>query len=197
MSEFFLLEGGIATGKTTVMNEISNIALQNNEDVIFEKTPIESLEGSREWITENANPQTKALWYLSHSTSVSQTVEEELEAGNDVLLDRYWPTTVAYYDPMVDADMYEIVDQFDLLEPDTVFYLTVDEDTRDQRIKDRGRDENRSNEKSVEETALNEYEDIFNILDSQIERIDTKRYSPEEIAGYISAEAGWVKGGEH
>jgi thymidylate kinase len=188
MSEFFLLEGGIATGKATVMNEISNIALQNDEDVIFEKTPIESSEGSREWITENANPKTKALWYLSHSTSISQTVEEELEAGNDVLLDRYRPTTVAYHDPMVDADMYEIVDQFDLLEPQTVFYLTVDE-TRDQGIKDRGRDENRSDETSVQETALKEYEDIFDSLDSQIERINTRKHSPEEIAGYISAEA--------
>jgi len=89
---------------------------------------------------EDASLETKLLFYLGSNSLRGDRVIQELERGNDVVMDRYYHSTLAFHyaksgeDPI---DMIETVDNFDIVEPDEAFYLWVDEEERLNRIEER------------------------------------------------------------
>lgn len=70
-------------------------------------------------------------------SAVSDHVEKHLEAGNDVVLDRYYPSTVVYRNADTNEDWTSYCRDFDFVEPDEMFFLWTDEDTRMERIGNR------------------------------------------------------------
>ncbi|MCJ7478605.1 MAG: hypothetical protein MUP63_00310 [Candidatus Nanohaloarchaeota archaeon QJJ-7] len=189
MGEFYLLEGGMATGKTSVLNELSKIAIEEDIDASFNKSPMEKYSGPRSHIDSQESTDSKALWYLWHSHPISEWVEEEVGQGKDVVLDRYWPTTVAYYDSQVDIDLETIVDEMNLVDPDKVYYLTASKQTRRERLQMRGRGDNRDDERGWEKNAIEAYERIMGRFNT--EEISTDDKTVEETGKEIAYDAGW------
>lgn len=130
----YVFEGMDGVGKSTAAE-----AFADEIDAELMQTPGEGIQQIREYVdSETHSLETKFLMYLGSNHAVSDQIEDRLEDGEDVVLDRYVPTTVAYNAAATDDDdldmWVERADEYDFTEPDELIYLHTDEETRKARM---------------------------------------------------------------
>ena len=171
---FFVFEGLDGVGKSTVAE-----AFADEIDAVYLESPGPGISEIREYVDrEEHSKQTQFLMYMASNSAVSDQVEAHLSEGEDVVLDRYYPTTVVYNeaDELEDPGRWQkLATEFDLIEPDQMFYLWADRETRIERKS--GRNETGSTGKDADilgpQKAEQEYEKAVERYDmTRIEAVD-------------------------
>ena len=164
----YVFEGLDGVGKSTAAE-----AFADEIDAVYWESPGAGLQEIREYVDSGAHTkQTKFLMYLASNSAIADKIEPHLEAGNDVVLDRYVPTTVVYNEvgEVEKGRWQKLADQFDFVEPDQIFYLWVDEETRRQRME--RREETEPSGETVEELGVSEATEAY---ERAAERYDMTR----------------------
>lgn len=132
----YVFEGMDGVGKSTVAEEFSEAV-----DALFLQSPGPGVDDIRGYVDSDIHSkQTKFLMYMASNSAVSDRIDPHLEAGNDVVLDRYFPTTVVYNEATEEQEPGKWTRQaheYDLIQPNRIFYLHTDEETRKERMNGR------------------------------------------------------------
>lgn len=183
---FICIEGLDATGKTTLVDslakEISATKLKSPPTI-----QVPALQGPsdiRSYFDEK-NPIIRRAYYRSANLFASEIARSEIEDGSNVVMDRYWASTVAY-------SALDCIDWFhqwqgrypeELIVPDLTILLTVNEEIRLQRL--HGRNQQITPEEHVisssehserRQMILSAYRSFPNIFE-----IDTSGLSPDQV----------------
>ncbi len=134
---FIVIEGLDGVGKSTVTE-----ALSKELGAKKLSTPGKGIQKIRDFVDSDIHSrQTKFLMYMASNSSVSDRIENYLERDEKVVLDRYYFTTVVYNEVFScenkSGKYKELMEHFDLVNPDRVFYLDIDEESRLRRLKGR------------------------------------------------------------
>lgn len=135
-SNFYVFEALDGVGKTSTAK-----AFAEEIDAKYLESHSEEFEDFKPHVKDPEHSlETKLLFYLGSNSSRSDYIREELNKGNDVVIDRYYHSTLAFHHAKSGEEVLpylDLVETLDILEPDTAFYLWVDEDERLNRIENR------------------------------------------------------------
>lgn len=184
MPEFYVLEGIDGVGKSVTGEELADRLdaeyIQSPPDEFDDLRPIAN--------SDETSTEFKYLTYMAGNALAADRVEEHLDAGRDVVMDRYIPSTIAYHNGVSDRDFSDWADPGAFPEPDAYIYLTVDEQTRLERVGGRDPDEGHDMEdddrimRSIEqeyEALADEYDfhtfesvgDVEDVVDEIVEEV--------------------------
>lgn len=125
-----VLEGLDGSGKGTVCQ-----LLATAKDAVIYKTPPEHMREEQDRVNATANDLDHYHYFIRVVQEASRELPVLASRGN-VIVDRYWPTTVAYHRAMgVNA---KIEDFGEIVLPDYIVYLTVSDEAQAERIAGRG-----------------------------------------------------------
>ncbi|HDY97730.1 MAG TPA: thymidylate kinase [Pseudomonas sabulinigri] len=133
-SRVIVLEGLDGVGKSTLAKKLAE-----QLDAQFMSTPGESFKGIRSMIMDafGEDQLAKALFYAATVSSEGRKARSIVEQGRSVVMDRYWVSTVAYAKARgVSANLDAL--ESDLIPTDITVLITLDENTRLQRLHQRG-----------------------------------------------------------
>ena len=138
-----LVEGLDGTGKSTTIK-----ALAEKLKAVRKSTPPDIIRPFREWFTDNPDLALRKAYYMVGNFMVGEEIKESLKKGDSVVLDRFYPSTMAYLLGKSDSELPPIEDPIwkwipELYKPDYMFVLTLNEEDRVKR---------RSGRMEVEET---------------------------------------------
>jgi dTMP kinase len=148
---FITLEGGEGAGKTTQSVLLAEALANRGVGVLRTREPGGSpgaellrgilLDGSIDW-----SPRAETLLHFAaRAEHVAKTIEPALAAGNWVVCDRFYDSTLAYQGFGQGADRGFIAEQIRLLgvRPDLTLVLDVPETIARERVRRRGADADR------------------------------------------------------
>lgn len=164
----YAFEGVDGVGKSTAAQSFAD-----EIDAELRKCPSSEFDSLRDYFnSDDLDTQSRFLFYLTANSTMSDEIEELAEQGIDVVVDRYYPGTVAYHEVEsdVERDFWEMTEPFDFVEPDKIFYLWADEEVRLDRLADR-KSQDHSNEDNSEymEQVRAEYEKIAETKPNMVE----------------------------
>ena len=139
LNRFIVIEGLDATGKSTLVENLSNaisaVKLSCPPDVYL---PSLTVNSARTYF-DTLNPLQRRAFYRFSNLVASQEVTMHI-AESDVIMDRYWTSTAAFaaMDDGFEHDIELGVYPEEILVPDLVILLTVDEKNRLKRLTGRG-----------------------------------------------------------
>ena len=132
--KFIVVEGLDGSGKTTLIENIVNsldgvISVKSLIDTLPRGKCIRECIGNKEYY---GNDLSIALLYLSETTRVKDRIVHYLENGNNVIVDRWFYSTMAY----TNNKYIDIIDNVGKYLPniDMTIYVDVDIDTLIKRI---------------------------------------------------------------
>ena len=132
--KFIVVEGLDGSGKTTLIENIVNslngiVPIKSLIDILPRGKCIRECIGNKE---HYGNDLSIALLYLSETTRVKDIIEEYLKNGVDVIVDRWFYSTMAY----TNNKYIDIIDNVSKYLPniDMSIYVDVDIDTIVKRI---------------------------------------------------------------
>ena len=132
--KFIVVEGLDGSGKTTLIENIVNsldriISVKSLIDILPRGKCIRECIGNKE---HYGNDLSIALLYLSETTRVKDIIEEYLKNGVDVIVDRWFYSTMAY----TNNKYIDIIDNVSKYLPniDMTIYVDVDIDTLIKRL---------------------------------------------------------------
>jgi dTMP kinase len=132
--KFIVVEGLDGSGKTTLIENIVNslngiVPIKSLIDILPRGKCIRECIGNKE---HYGNDLSIALLYLSETTRVKDIIEEYLKNGVDVIVDRWFYSTMAY----TNNKYIDIIDNVSKYLPniDMTIYVDVDIDTLIKRI---------------------------------------------------------------
>lgn len=194
--KFIVFEGLDGSGKGTQIRLIEKKLLEAGRDVTLTAEPTETALGGmiRDALAGNhtRTPSELAALFLAdrvqHNTDTKKGILSLLNAGKDVICDRYYFSSFAYQgiDVGLDWVMKMNLDCPDILKPDVCIFLDVDPDVCMQRI-DSSRAFTEIYEKaSTLKRIRSRFFEVFERLKDveNIKIIDASR-TPEEIADDI------------
>jgi len=149
---FIIIEGGDASGKTTLVENIKSFIKESDkpfkkDDIIFLKSPTPPF--SDFWKTiishKNITPLTRFKLFHAIAYNDSEVCKAAIKNGKNVILERYFQSTEAFNytldnfynidDPDLRSENH--VSYLGLLKPDLGFLLDVSDDKRIERMSDR------------------------------------------------------------
>ncbi|WP_057510616.1 dTMP kinase [Staphylococcus simulans] len=157
MSAFITFEGPEGSGKTTVLNQVSE-RLQAQFEVLATREPggVPAAEQIREILLEGeaVDERTEALLFAaSRREHLVEKVLPALKAGRVVLCDRYIDSSLAYqgYARGIGVEEVRAINEFAIngLYPDLTVYLDITAETGRARIQSNARDMNRLDHESI------------------------------------------------
>jgi thymidylate kinase len=127
--KFIVIEGLDGVGKTTTIESLAE-RLQAKRL----KTPPDEIGAIREKCTSSLTPQLRFHYYMLGNYVVAEDIRNRLAAGENVVLDRYYASTMAYlwsfgHLPFSSVDWPE-----NLLRPDYMFVLDLPREDRISRL---------------------------------------------------------------
>ena len=132
--KFIVVEGLDGSGKTTLIENIVNslngiVPIKSLIDILPSGKCIRECIGNKE---HYGNDLSIALLYLSETTRVKDIIEEYLKNGVDVIVDRWFYSTMAY----TNNKYIDIIDNVSKYSPDIdmTIYVDVDIDTIVKRL---------------------------------------------------------------
>ena len=132
--KFIVVEGLDGSGKTTLIENIVNslngiVPIKSLIDILPRGKCIRECIGNKE---HYGNDLSIALLYLSETTRVKDIIEEYLKNGVDIIVDRWFYSTMAY----TNNKYIDIIDNVSKYLPniDMTIYVDVDIDTLIKRI---------------------------------------------------------------
>ena len=185
-SKFIVIEGLDAAGKSTLAPKLAD----RLDAALLQCPPkLEAPDLSRELRAyfDNRPPNRRRAYYRAANLIASEMAEVSLKTGH-VVMDRYWPSTVAF--SALDSDS-ELVQEWqgsyppELRKPDAVILLTVNEENRRRRMRERGEPVT-AEERNLEaiarrEAVLGEYRQFHPI------EIDTSDRDPDTVLDMVIA----------
>ena len=191
--KFIVIEGLDATGKTTIVpmlsasidamtlncppklldNKIIDLGLDHTSDLRkhFDKQP----------------SIVRRAYYRAANLIASEQAKKTIETGKHVVMDRYWTSTIAFSvldkeGPITNIEYGTYPPE--MLKPDIMIFLTVDEKHRSERL--RGRGEVFTEEETLIEKEIEKRENVLNIY-RKYERVevDTSMLTPKEVRDKI------------
>ncbi len=138
--KFVVIEGLDATGKSTLVEELVKRLNATQLACPPELKALGLSDGDLRSHFDNRPPVYRRAYYRAANLIASEQTEIALQNGH-VVMDRYWPSTVAFAALDDDSDLdQEWQGRYppELHEPDAVILLTVDEENRKRRMCKRG-----------------------------------------------------------
>ena len=186
--KFIVIEGLDATGKSTLAPKLARYLNATLLACPPQLKKHEILEGNLRSHFDCRPPAQRRAYYRAANLIASEQAEVVLQTG-DVVMDRYWMSTVAF---AAQDDDLRFVRKWqgcyppELLIPDAVILLTVDEENRTKRMSGRGEpvtDEERNLEADVarREAVLRTYR-MFGPIE-----IDTSDLDPDAVLEAVLA----------
>ena len=147
---FIVIEGGDASGKTTLINGLKQ-NVQNGhvglapQNTIFLKSPTPPFDTIWRNVIKTTTPLTRFYLFRAIAQNDVETAKTLIRDGKNVILERYFLSTEAFNwaldeenkitNPEIRSENH--VNYSGLLKPDLGFFLDVSDQTRDQRLMDR------------------------------------------------------------
>lgn len=180
------VEGIDCSGKGTVCPKLA-IAL----NAILYKTPPDHMRGEQDKINATATD----VDHYRYFTRVVQTASDDLSglsAARNVVIDRYWVTTVVYHRVMgVPA---QIADMGNIIMPDIMVYLTVSPDVQVKRMRVRGMSPGDKRMNGKQDLIRQVYDEVLSCQKNVI-RVDTSNLMPEQVVDQIFSAIPLVRSG--
>jgi dTMP kinase len=133
MGKFIVLEGLDGVGKTTLAQ-----GLAEKLGGVYMSTPGDPFAECRAFIIDAMGDDQlgRALFYASTVSAQGRQALRQVTCGCSVIMDRYWPSTVAYAKARgVDVNLEALTPGFAV--PDLVVLITLDEKERRSRLSNR------------------------------------------------------------
>lgn len=197
---FYVFEALDGVGKTSTAEEFANrigADYLDTHDPYFEdfKPRVKH---------DDVSVGTNMLFYLGSNSLRSDQIKEKLNKGTDVVMDRYFHSTLAFHyaksgeEPL---DHLDTVKHFNFVEPDESFYLWVNEDERLRRIDERGEEGHRfETDTDFMMRADEAYRELANELDMHLIEtvggVDTVVDQVERITGDAEINYDGIEEGE-
>ncbi|CCI61228.1 dTMP kinase [Staphylococcus equorum subsp. equorum Mu2] len=190
MSAFITFEGPEGSGKTTVIQQVSE-RLETEYDVVLTREPggVKTGEQIREVLLEgdDMDERTEALLFAaSRREHLVGKVIPSLDEGKIVLCDRYIDSSLAYqgYARGIGIEEVKSINKFAIngLYPDRTIYLDVSVEVGRDRIQKNQRNQNRLDQEDVifHEKVVEGYKKIIHNESKRFIVIDANR-SIEEV----------------
>ncbi|MGV3129752.1 dTMP kinase [Staphylococcus sp. IVB6181] len=157
MSAFITFEGPEGSGKTTILQRVSE-RLSEQFDILTTREPggVPAAEQIREILLEGeaVDDRTEALLFAaSRREHLVEKVIPALNTGKVVLCDRYIDSSLAYqgYARGIGVDEVRAINEFAIngLYPDLTIYLDITAETGRERIQSNARNMNRLDHESI------------------------------------------------
>ena len=138
--KFIVIEGLDATGKSTLVEKLTE---RLNATLLQCPPRLEAPELSKcdlRSYFDDRPPAQRRAYYRAANLIASEQAEATLKNGH-VVMDRYWPSTVAFAALDEDSDFgQEWQGRYpaEIREPDAIILLTVNEENRAKRLYERG-----------------------------------------------------------
>lgn len=189
-----VIEGLDGIGKSTVVNNLPNYL---NAKII--KTPPEVIKPFRQIFAEDNNTDVRLTYYMVGNFIAAEEVKKTLNSGNNVIMDRFYASTMAYIIGKSNDELPTIADKvFDwpkhLYKPDYMFVLTMNESDRIERLVNRSIKENNQLSKEdiqiksnplISERINQVYRNI-GCIEIKVKKTDTTEMICQKIIEYIN-----------
>lgn len=167
---FIVIEGGDASGKTTLVQSLQyNIANYNipfpNDNTTFLKSPTAPFDQVWKDLIKTSSPLTRFYLFRTIAQNDAETVKKLLADGKNVFLERNFYSSEAFnwaldkYKGVTDPELLteNHVNYGGLVKPDAMFFLDVSNESREKRMQDK---EKATGQRSAWE--ITEFQKIFN-----------------------------------
>lgn len=139
IGKFIVIEGLDATGKSTLARNLAK-CLDATRLACPPRLEAPALAACLRGYFDNRPPVQSRAYYRAANLIASEQAEAALKNGH-VVMDRYWPSTVAFAALDEDLDFgQEWQGRYppEFREPDAIILLTVNEENRAKRLRGRG-----------------------------------------------------------
>ena len=172
MHKFILFEGLDRTGKSTIAEKIAKLL-----DAKLLHSPPEVLVPFRKYF-DTLDNTTNFSYYLTANQILDFKISEYLKKQN-VVCDRYYPTTAAYHSAKLNKNMNFILDTV-RTKPDRIYYLTANPEILDKRATDTNSVNDRFHGIDLWRKVSKNYDKIF-LHNPSVLRIDTTNKTEKEV----------------
>ena len=133
-SKFHVIEGLDGVGKTTL-----TLGLAACKNGVALSTPGSEFNNIRADIIRELNEDQLgcALFYCATVSSQGKKAKAIANSGHTVFMDRYWPSTLAYAKARGMVTDLSFLEN-DIVSPDSIVLITLDENERFERLRTRG-----------------------------------------------------------
>lgn len=182
---FIAIEGIDGVGKSTALEGLS----QKIDAVTLSPFSPEDAETFHFMFRNNASQEDIHAFSLAALKSTSDKAEELLSQGENVIIDRYICSSIAYYSAFTEKFSEELspqdIDALELIKPDCTFFLYMDDHNKwQERLTTRDEleehEDDMSHENSEFKTTLMRTFMRF-LQEGELESIEVSDLSPEEV----------------
>lgn len=137
----------------------------------------------REFVDRTAKAEDHYRFYQGSVMEASDEITLLIEAGKNVVCDRYWMSTYVYHKATgIDA---RASDFKSIIQPDLVILLTVEKEVQMRRMIQRGLSAGDRRYLDQQQKIADEYLDLLKIYTGKFFNIDTSHISPEQVVKVI------------